>query len=104
MNNGLIAVILMDCMAIMPSFGWSRARAFITKVEKAKKTPATNPQPSAVKSVKGKRKLSTNIIKPPVNYCPTPYSQMVFGLRVIGVDDWSLQDAINRVCYIWVLG
>ncbi|WP_333127379.1 MULTISPECIES: hypothetical protein [unclassified Microcoleus] len=49
-NNGLIAVILMACMAAIPCAGWSRARAFITNVEKAKKTPAISPQPSAEKS------------------------------------------------------
>jgi hypothetical protein len=51
--------MLMDCMAAMPSAGGSRPSAFITKAEKAKKTPAINPQPSAVKSVKAKRGLST---------------------------------------------
>jgi hypothetical protein len=45
----LITVILMDCMAAMPCDGWSRARALITKVEKAKKTPAISPQPCAEK-------------------------------------------------------
>lgn len=35
----------------MPSDGDRRARAFITKAEKAKKTPAISPQPSAAKSV-----------------------------------------------------
>jgi hypothetical protein len=37
-------------MAAIPCAGWSRARAFITNVEKAKKTPAISPQPSAEKS------------------------------------------------------
>jgi hypothetical protein len=50
MNNGLMAAILIDCMAAIPWAGWSLARAGITKVENAKKTPATSPQPSAAKS------------------------------------------------------
>jgi hypothetical protein len=44
----------MDCMAAMPApRGW-RAGAFITKAEKAKKTPAISPQPSAAKNVETK--------------------------------------------------
>lgn len=54
MNNGLIAVMLIDCIAAMPCAGWSRERALITKVEKAKKTPATSPQPSAENSFNAK--------------------------------------------------
>src|SRR5262245_48969559 len=57
-NNGLITTTLMDCMAAMPCAAGRRARAFITKDEKAKKTPAINPQPSAEKSVKAKSNLS----------------------------------------------
>jgi hypothetical protein len=41
-------------MAAMPCVGWSWARAFITKDEKAKKTPAISPQPSAEKSFNAK--------------------------------------------------
>ncbi|WP_293302548.1 hypothetical protein [Microcoleus sp. PH2017_27_LUM_O_A] len=41
-------------MAAMPCAGGSRLRAFITKVEKAKKTPAISPQPSADKSFNAK--------------------------------------------------
>src|SRR5262249_21150931 len=48
----------MDCMAAMPCAAGRRARAFIMKAEKAKKTPAISPQPSAVKSVKAKSNLS----------------------------------------------
>ncbi len=40
MNAGLIAATLIACMAATPSAGCSRARAFMTKLEKAKKTPA----------------------------------------------------------------
>src|SRR5262245_29468459 len=58
MNNGLMTVTLMDCMAAMPCAAGRRARAFITKEEKAKKTPPINPQPSAEKSVKAKSNLS----------------------------------------------
>src|SRR5262249_10529352 len=49
-----------------------RARACITATEKAKKSPAINPHPSAVTNVKVKRKPSTIAIKPPTDRCPTP--------------------------------
>ncbi|MCC5645401.1 hypothetical protein LC607_21120 [Nostoc sp. CHAB 5824] len=78
MNNGLIAVILMDCIAAIPSFGWSRVRAFITKVEKAKKTPATSPQPSAENSFNAKSKLLVVVIKPPVDYRHLRYRKAIF--------------------------
>jgi hypothetical protein len=52
MNNGETAVILIDCIAAIPCAGWSLARALITKTEKAKKTPAINPQPNAVNNFK----------------------------------------------------
>jgi hypothetical protein len=45
-------VILIDCIAAIPSAEGRRARAFITEVEKAKKSPPINPHPSAVTSVK----------------------------------------------------
>jgi hypothetical protein len=51
-NQGLIALILIDCIAAMPWAGSSWARAGITKVEKAKKTPAIIPHPSTAKSFK----------------------------------------------------
>jgi hypothetical protein len=47
----------------MPSAGGRRARPFITETEKAKKSPAISPQPSAVKSVKVKIRLSIVTIK-----------------------------------------
>src|SRR5215211_6743051 len=50
MNAGVTATWLIDCMAAMPWAGWRRARAFITKLEKAK-TPAFSPQLSAVTAV-----------------------------------------------------
>jgi hypothetical protein len=53
----------MDCMAAMPApRGW-RAGAFITKAEKAKKTPAISPQPSAARNAKTKN--SSLIIRSP---------------------------------------
>lgn len=51
-NHGLYTVILIAWKAAMPCGGGSRPRAIITKLEKAKKTPATSPQPSAAKNVK----------------------------------------------------
>ena len=42
----------MDCMAATPLSGRSRASAFITKFEKAKKSPAISPQPSTAANVK----------------------------------------------------
>ena len=42
------------CIAAIPSSGGRRAKAFITKDEKAKKAPAISPQPSAATRVKTK--------------------------------------------------
>ena len=60
-NQEFTTATLMDCIAVMPSAG-SRANAFITKVEKAKKTPAIAPQLSAVTSVRMEVKLLYEII------------------------------------------
>jgi len=46
----------MACIATMLCVGWSPARAFITKVEKTKKTPAISPQPRAAKNFNAKSK------------------------------------------------
>ena len=43
---------LIDCMAATPCAGGTRAKAFITKFEKAKKIPATRPEPSAAANVR----------------------------------------------------
>ena len=51
MNSGVIAARLIDCMAAIPSAAGRRASASMTKVEKAKNTPATSPLPRAVASV-----------------------------------------------------
>ena len=48
-NSRLSTVTLIACMAWMPSAGASRARAGITKLEKAKNTPPIAPLPSAHK-------------------------------------------------------
>ena len=61
-NQEFTTATLMDCIAAMPSSAGSRANAFITKVEKAKKTPAIVPQPSAVTSVRMEVKLLYEII------------------------------------------
>ena len=50
--------LLMACIAAMPSAEGRRARAFMTEIEKAKKSPPINPHPSAVISVNVKSKLS----------------------------------------------
>jgi hypothetical protein len=39
-------------MAATPCTGGTRAKAFITKFEKAKKVPATRPEPSAAMNVR----------------------------------------------------
>src|SRR5215472_5057461 len=71
-KSGLRMAILMDCIAaILPAAG-RRARACITATEKAKKSPAINPHPSAVTNVTVNRKSSTIAIKPPTDRCPTP--------------------------------
>src|SRR5262245_19819653 len=62
-NSGLIIATLMDCMAPIPSADGRRARAFITAAEKAKKSPAINPQPSAATSVMVKVKPSLVVTK-----------------------------------------
>ena len=41
MNQRLMTITLIDCMAAMPCGGGRFPRAFITNVEKAKKTPDT---------------------------------------------------------------
>src|SRR5688572_28012265 len=61
MNKGLITVMLIACMAAAPSDGRSRPRAFITKLEKAKKTPPTRPEPTAVASVSANSSPSISI-------------------------------------------
>ena len=51
MKTGVTTRMLIDCIAAIPSSGFSRLSAAITNVEKAKKTPATSPHPRAVTSV-----------------------------------------------------
>jgi hypothetical protein len=63
MNAGVTAMRLIDCMAAMPWAGCRRARAFITKLEKAKKTPALSPQPRAVATARAASNPS--IVVPP---------------------------------------
>ena len=45
-NDGLITTTLIDCIAAMPSEAGRRDRAFITKLENAKKMPPTKADPS----------------------------------------------------------
>jgi D-arabinose 1-dehydrogenase-like Zn-dependent alcohol dehydrogenase len=47
MNTGWITATLIDCIAAMPCAAGIRASARITKLENAKKIPATSPAPSA---------------------------------------------------------
>ena len=51
MNSGVMASRFIDCIASTPSDAGSRFSAGITKLEKAKNTPATSPQPRAVTRV-----------------------------------------------------
>ena len=51
MKTGVTAILLIDCIAVMPPPVGNRLSAGITKLEKAKKTPAMSPHPSAVISV-----------------------------------------------------
>lgn len=69
-KDGLITVILMDCMAAMPWGAGCRARAFITKDEKAKKTPAISPQPSAENNFNAKSDWLVIAIKPECGLLP----------------------------------
>jgi hypothetical protein len=56
MNSGLITVMLIDCMAVIPCSAGMRPSACMTKVEKAKKIPATSALPIA--PVKVRRKIA----------------------------------------------
>jgi hypothetical protein len=58
MNTGVTASSLIDCIAAIPCGAGSRFNAGITKVEKAKNTPATRPQPSAVTRVQDERRAA----------------------------------------------
>src|ERR1700680_4573169 len=51
-NSGVTANRLIDCMAVSPSGGEIWRRAFITNVEKANRTPATSPEPTAATMVR----------------------------------------------------
>jgi hypothetical protein len=51
-KNHLFSTTLIDCMAATPCAGGTRAKAFITKFENAKKIPATSPEPSADTTIK----------------------------------------------------
>src|SRR3981081_1526097 len=53
-NKGANAAALMNCMAAMLCVAGRRPRPFMTKAEKAKKTPAISPQLSAEIYVKAK--------------------------------------------------
>ena len=55
---------LIACMARNPSAGGSRPSACITKLEKAKKTPAIRPLPKAAKTIK-KTLLNKKLIGDP---------------------------------------
>ena len=46
-NEGFITTTLIDCIAAIPSEEGTRARAFITKLENAKKTPPISADPSS---------------------------------------------------------
>ncbi len=61
---GFNTVMLIDCMAAIPCSGGIRPRAAITKVEKAKKIPATRPLPIAAAKVRVKR-MRSSMIHPP---------------------------------------
>jgi hypothetical protein len=56
MKAKVTAATLMACMAATPCSAGRRARAFITKAEKAKKTPAIIAQPRAARRVNTKSK------------------------------------------------
>src|ERR1700730_13144447 len=55
-NTGLNAAALMNCIAAMLCWAGRRARPFMTKAEKAKKTPAISPQLSEEINVSAKSK------------------------------------------------
>src|ERR687893_1062315 len=84
MKAGVTAATLMACMAATPCAGCSRARAFITKPENAKKTPAIIAQPKAAKRVNTKSKPS--IIRGAQSFLKSPGSDVGDGRvpRVVG--------------------
>jgi hypothetical protein len=51
MNTGVTAARLIDCIAAIPCGAGSLPSAGMTKLEKAKKTPAANPHPMLVTNV-----------------------------------------------------
>jgi len=53
-KSGLRAVTLIDCIVAMPLVGERLQSALITKLEKAKKSPAMSPQPSVAKKLEAK--------------------------------------------------
>src|SRR5918994_4888490 len=55
-KTGVTAATFMACMAAMPCWAGRRARALITKAEKAKKTPAITPHPRAATNVSANRR------------------------------------------------
>jgi hypothetical protein len=50
-NHLFNTTTLIDCMAAIPCAGGTRAKLFMTKFEKAKKIPATRPEPGAATNV-----------------------------------------------------
>ena len=62
MNQGLITVILIDCMVAIPWDVGCLARACMTKVEKAKKIPPLTALPTVANKINGRRKFSTIVI------------------------------------------
>src|SRR5262245_40330810 len=94
-KSGLRMALLMDCIAAMPPAAGRRARACITATEKAKKSPAINPHPSAVTNVTVNRKPSTMAIMPPADRCPL-YRRFEVFLRHVLVDAKDAHGARHR--------
>src|SRR6478672_278560 len=64
-NAGVGARRLIHCIAAIPAGASARARPSMTNAEKAKKTPALRPQPSAVARVRRSRAPCIAIVAPP---------------------------------------
>jgi len=71
MKVGVITVMLIEFIAAMPLGTGSRARAAMTKFEKAKKTPPTTPEPIAATKVRVGRSFIISGA-PDAGFCSIP--------------------------------
>jgi hypothetical protein len=78
MNRGLMADVFIDCIAEIPCGVGRAARPFITKLEKAKKTPPITPVQSAANSARFEIDCSRNGIVTAISLDGNRESDAVF--------------------------